>query len=383
MARRGGRRVGSPEPQSEPETGPATSTPASPSGLVQFNPTASQAPVAGPLTAQNNVDPIGTLKPSADVLAAKAELKARMGNLLEGVGQAQALALNADVGQSNIVGWAVGEKVAGASYTGIMAVRALVMQKVSRSRLTRATLVPDQVAGVPTDVEEVGEITARSYTGRYRPAPGGSSVGHPGITAGTLGCLVVLVSGKLCLLSNNHVLANANEATRGDPILQPGPADGGLHPRDQIGVLEDFVPLRFDGDNAVDAAVALTSFTLAAPTFQGGFRLGLTPVEGAVHLTVRKVGRTTDGTLGDIVGLSADIRVRYGTRFALFTDQLQIRGRNEVFSRGGDSGALILSAGSFQPVGLLFAGGNLDTFANPITAVIRALGISRFLAVRE
>src|SRR5204863_365665 len=143
-----------------------------------------------------------------------------------------AFAVDDSVGKSNIVGWSIGEKVAGDSYTGMLAVKALVVQKMSRSRLARDAIVPDQVAGIPTDVEEVGEIVARSYTGRYRAAPGGSSIGHLRITAGTLGCLVVLNSSKLCILSNNHVLANGNEAVRGDSILQPGPADGGQHPRD-------------------------------------------------------------------------------------------------------------------------------------------------------
>jgi hypothetical protein len=354
---------------------------------VQFNPAVPQAAPGPAAVVQADVDTVGTLKPSPDLLAAKKELQAKMGSLLEGVGAAVSFAANAEIDKSNIVGWSIGEKIAGDSYTGVLAVKALVMQKMSRSRVARNALVPEQVGGIPTDVEEVGEIIARSYLGKYRPAPCGSSVGHINITAGTHGCLVVLNNGKLCLLSNNHVLANANEATKGDPILQPGPADGGIHPRDQIGVLEEFVPIQFDGENAVDAAVALTNFRLASPAFQGAFQgtfqVNPTPVEGRIHLTVRKVGRTSDGTLGDVVGLHADIRVRYGTKLALFTDQIQIRGRNEPFSRPGDSGALILSAGSFQPVGLLFSGGSVDTFANPIAAVIRALGISRFVARPE
>ena len=38
---------------------------------------------------------------------AKEELKAKMGSLLEEVGEAQAQAVNAEVGKSNIVGWSI------------------------------------------------------------------------------------------------------------------------------------------------------------------------------------------------------------------------------------------------------------------------------------
>ncbi len=45
------------------------------------------------------------------------------------------------------------------------------------------------------------------------------------MTAGTLGCLVKK-DHEYYILSNNHVLANENEAYMGDPILQPDPYDG-------------------------------------------------------------------------------------------------------------------------------------------------------------
>ena len=55
----------------------------------------------------------------------------------------------------------------------------------------------------------------------------GVSVGHPSITAGTLGCLVQDAARRhRYILSNNHVLANCNSAALGASILQPGPADG-------------------------------------------------------------------------------------------------------------------------------------------------------------
>jgi hypothetical protein len=63
-------------------------------------------------------------------------------------------------------------------------------------------------------------------TGRFRPLKGGCSIGHPLITAGTLGCAIKL-GGVKYGLSNNHVLAAASSAQNprasiGDPIYQPG-----------------------------------------------------------------------------------------------------------------------------------------------------------------
>jgi hypothetical protein len=90
---------------------------------------------------------------------------------------------------------------------------------------------------------------------------------------------------------------------------------------------------------------------------------------------VRKHGRTTLHTLGAILDISADVRVRYGARFAFFEDQLAISGVAGVFSDVGDSGALILDAGTRRAVALLFAGGGGTTFASPIQPVLDRFGV--------
>ncbi|HZU36746.1 MAG TPA: hypothetical protein VFA18_12585 [Gemmataceae bacterium] len=66
-------------------------------------------------------------------------------------------------------------------------------------------------------------------------------------------------------------------------------------------------------------------------------------------------------------------------------DQIGIRGMQGPFSMPGDSGSLIVTAATKQPVGLLFAGSsdNSITFANPIAAVKAALGIDRIVAQPE
>ena len=66
-------------------------------------------------------------------------------------------------------------------------------------------------------------------------------------------------------------------------------------------------------------------------------------------------------------------------------DQIAIRGVNGPFSKPGDSGSLVVTSATKQPVALLFAGSSDSsmTFANPIGAVIAALGIKEFVGVQH
>ncbi len=67
----------------------------------------------------------------------------------------------------------------------------LVRRKLPPVSLRETDFIPREVAGVRTDVFEVGDLRPLTvYTERHRPAPGGVSLGHYQITAGTLGCVV-------------------------------------------------------------------------------------------------------------------------------------------------------------------------------------------------
>jgi hypothetical protein len=232
-------------------------------------------------------------------------------------------------------------------------------------------------SGIPTDVVEIGEIDAFPFKGRYRPAPGGVSVGHFKITAGTIGCLV-RKGNALCILSNNHVLANVNSGAIGDPILQPGPIDGGTIPADVIGKLLQFIPINFAAPNKVDCAIAQTSPTLVSALDKAYGKINLPVVPAALNMMVQKCGRTTQFTRGRITDISATIRVSYGTAgSAVYQNQIIIQSLTATpFSQGGDSGSLIVTAQTKQPVGLLFAGSTSHTIANPIQAVLAALGVT-------
>ncbi|MHC4992699.1 MAG: chymotrypsin family serine protease [Planctomycetota bacterium] len=160
--------------------------------------------------------------------------------------------------KKNVVGVMVGHEKKGGNKTGRDAVVVLVEKKEDLANLTEQDIIPRQYVDngdeVATDVIETGVIKAL-HKSKHRPVVPGTSIGHFAITAGTLG-VVVDKAGEQYILSNNHVLANENNAQAGDTIIQPGPYDGGRNPEDKVAELADFVPIDFSGTNLVDAALA-------------------------------------------------------------------------------------------------------------------------------
>src|SRR6266566_1760334 len=257
--------------------------------------------------------------------------------------------------------------------------------------------LPRVLDGVPVAAQVTGQFIAFSDpTTRQRPAPPGFSVGHPDITAGTIGARVADGSGHVYVLSNNHVLANSNDASIGDPALQPGPYDGGTAPADQIGTLFAFKQIDFSGgDNTIDAAIELSSTSdlgNATPT-DDGYGTPSAAIFGDANndgvfddktallgLNVQKYGRTTKLTKGQITGINGTVTVCYEVfiifclKSATFVDQLIIEPGS--FSGGGDSGSLIVSDDQNKnPVGLLFAGSSTQTIANRIDLVLNYFGV--------
>lgn len=319
----------------------------------------------------------GIQNPPERLLAAKEQLEQ---SLLFDLNE-QALSAESDTeghGPKNIQGVGISEKMIDGQFTGELAVTVYVMAKHRKGEVEAQSLVPESVGSYPTDVVAVGELNALPFRGRYRPAPGGVSVGHFKITAGTIGCLVR--RGKaLYILSNNHVLANVNTGAIGDPILQPGPFDGGQLSADVIAKLSKFVPIQLGGPpNDVDCAIAQTSPRLVVATNKCYGRINPRAVDCRLNLMVKKCGRTTQFTRGRITDCNFTGRIGFGTSgFAVFRNQIVITSlTNSPFSAGGDSGSLIVTDRGNRPVGLLFAGSASHTIANPIKTVLSALGVS-------
>ncbi|MDP8233056.1 MAG: hypothetical protein P9L91_10380, partial [Candidatus Zophobacter franzmannii] len=242
--------------------------------------------------------------------------------------------------------------------------------------------------------------------------------GHYAITAGTYGAPVKdAQNGDLLMLSNNHVLANSNNAHIGDTILQPGAADGGKNSQDRFATLLRFVPIQYNNDdggggneddddqcaiarfissllnsfarasgsstrlkpvrqqtvtNLVDAAVAkpIDENMLLSDVLKIGQVAGTVAAE--IGMAVKKSGRTTALTQGNISVLDATIDVGYGgNRVATFEHQIL----TADMSNPGDSGSLLVSEDN-KAVGLLFAGSDQVTIYNPIETVLSLLSIT-------
>ena len=249
-----------------------------------------------------------------------------------------------------------------------------------------ATKVPAAVQGLSTETLIVGELTALPCPGGSRsdcsdPIPGGVSVGHPLITAGTLGAYVRDAGGNYFALSNNHVFAAENRANVGDTILQPGPADGGMmtNPSHVLGTLSLFEPITFCSSvlgcsvastNEMDAALtAVDAQTVRSETICG-WAPSPTPLpESAVvpgSTTFKKCGRTTGATSGRVlaVNVTVDVQMSNG-RVARFDGQIL----TEAMSAGGDSGSLMVDTQN-RPTALLFAGSTSATVGTPIEDVL-------------
>lgn len=312
------------------------------------------------------------------------------------------------LGQANVVATGIGYKVTGGEQTQDLCIVCSVTEKVGEPDLAARDRVPPQMDGVMTDVVQTGPLRAfQSRTDRFRPAPGGVSIGHRDITAGTLGCLVRR-DGTTYILSNNHVMANSNNAAPGDPILQPGPHDGGAVDTDRIAVLTDFVTITFNqapsdcpvgqgaasvlnsiakilgsstrlepiriqaDDNLVDAAIArpiqegdVLDEILEIGTINGS-------ATGELGMSIKKSGRTTEFTTGTVQQIDVTADVQYGPgQVARFADQLMAG----PMSQGGDSGSAVLSADN-ELVGLLFAGSDNSTIINRIEHVFTGLNVS-------
>ncbi len=278
----------------------------------------------------------------------------------------------------NVVGVGLGKKRIRGTATQDLAVKVYVKEKLHPLLVRDGEVIPDEIEGVPTDVEQSGEFSIWRpippiYHRKVRPAMGGLSIGHYAITAGTFGCLVRRGQ-DTCILSNNHVLANENRGVQGDPILQPGRFDGGKEDKDTIARLDSFVKVEAEETNTVDAALALPYD--ARDVTPEILNLGRLRGTRAADLEekVMKSGRTTRVTNGVVMDVSATLRVGYASGSFLFTDQMVIQGDKGAFSAGGDSGSLIVDYQG-NGVGLLFAGSPFFTVANKIGNIESALNV--------
>jgi hypothetical protein len=257
--------------------------------------------------------------------------------------------------------------------------------------------LPDALDGVPVKVRVTGEIVAQSDPiDSHRPIRIGVSSGSERLyksrgawycSGGTLGVWVTDGT-DVYALSNNHVYALENKGQVDvDRILQPARidlAETGCGTADQIsaavfGKLYDYVPIIFSpkAKNTVDAAIA--SVNAGTPIYSGtlpdGYGFPSSTTATAVNgQLVQKYGRTTGLTEGTVTGTDGTFLVSYSSGKAKFVNQVVVTGSSGAFSQGGDSGSLIVTQVTNNPVALLFAGSSTVTIGNPIDLVLEAFG---------
>jgi len=213
--------------------------------------------------------------------------------------------------------------------------------------------------------------------------------------SGTLGALVSR-AGVNYILSNNHVLARSGNAKPGEHISQPGMVDTrcGTNSNSIVANFTQAVQLNKGGTSIADAAIAQVVSGQVDPTGAilqlGTVSCGLAQPAPPANTTgvpspgmnVAKSGRTTGLTCSQISAVNVAVAVDYenscgsNSTFTVNYDN-QIDILSTTFSAPGDSGSLIVDSSTAQPVGLLYAGSDSDTVANPIADVLGALKDSK------
>lgn len=210
---------------------------------------------------------------------------------------------------------------------------------------------------------------------------------------GTLGSLVTR-GGTQYLLSNNHVLARSDAAAVNELISQPGLIDANCSTTSvtTVAKLSEFFNLQGTVNPKIDAAIAQVVLGavdpagdilyLGATTDANGVPIPAQPHGGsgvtvAVGRGVAKSGRSTGLTCSTVMAVNTSVTVSYSQKCApnapadfsvSYVNQVDVAGGS--FSAEGDSGALIVTQDSADPVALLFAGSDTDTVGNPVSDVL-------------
>ncbi len=263
-----------------------------------------------------------------------------------------------------------------------------VRRKVPRffKGYTVRTIVTGKVQSLSTLVVEPLANVSEQRKQEVRPLVGGISVSayvtrgqSLYLYAGTLG--MVTYNNKI--LSNAHVIAMHPETASflpiGTPIVQPGTLDGGRWD-DRVGSLEAYIPINFSSGatNYADAAIGSINAGINASPGEQFCEAGDYWIAGWTEVStgdvVRKSGRTTGVTTGEVIYTNAAVTVQYGSKLAYFMDQIVVSQENWSFATRGDSGSAVDKDGQF--VGLLFAGSANYAIVCKAKYIIQGLNIT-------
>jgi hypothetical protein len=276
----------------------------------------------------------------------------------------------------NIVAIGISEKETEGKATGHLGLTFYVEKKVPKSKIKAGKMIPPVIGvadrtAVFTDVQQIGKITPQ-VNRRQAPIQSGYSVGNRNET-GTLGA-IVKKGQKFFLLSNSHVLADSGNGKKGDEIFYPGDADRGSSKLQQVAVLSNIVPFQKTDDfaNRVDAALAAVDEAFVAKLDFSIFRAKspLVTMAPARGMTVAIRGRTSGESEGSVKDVHFSVVIPYPNVGKLgFIDQALCT----RYSKGGDSGSIVVDKKSGRIVGLHVAGSPEGSIFSPISEVAKAL----------
>lgn len=310
---------------------------------------------------------------------------------------------------ANVVGVGTGLRIRNGKSTDEICVQVFVERKLAPEALDARQTVPARVPGyeganVRTDVVEALVPDALQDTTRYRPVPGGCSIGPEAtVSAGTLGGWACdQLDETTVLVSNNHVLSNLDTMPTLRRIVQPARLDSGVLPGDVIGRLKRHQQVNTVANpptgpvptSVVDAAIG--SIDAGIDIDHDVLAIGPAIYElraPALNMNVQKRGRTTRLTTNGritTVGATFSCTYRNRTRISQIQNAFRITSTDgNPFGSPGDSGSLIFDQaagqlnGTLPVVGLLYAGGTFTTppnlpftDANDINAVFGALNLT-------
>jgi hypothetical protein len=257
---------------------------------------------------------------------------------------------------------------------------------LTRGAARQMRALPGEIDGVHINVHKMGPVSVRPEAVAGSTNRGniferqtriccGSSCGPTSERgAGTFGAIVRIGAGRdLFLLSNNHVLSGCNHVPYNQPILAPASMDGradAVAPH-EIGRHHMLHELR-SGDphfvtlESIDLGLARVSNPGAVSSWQGdqdeGYDTPAAISEPYSLLRVKKVGRTTGLTFGEIEALiSTPTPITYNAKnfkgTVWFMNIWTVRAVNgQHFVLPGDSGSLVVSEDGGTAVGIVFAG---------------------------
>jgi hypothetical protein len=277
--------------------------------------------------------------------------------------------------RAGVVAVDVGVRLRRGRPTKTPAIRIHVAEKLPKEALAKTRRFPRALKGVPVDVIETNLAPLRCppSSGHLRvfrdPLIGGVAIAPSRQREfGTFGAMVRNPENINFALTAQHVV-NAETPVMVQPpqVAQP---IGNVAAK-VLDETMDAALVRLEGRDSVSGIDGIGPITGV-----------LDPIPlTALPLDVRIMGACSGASEGFVTSRSFDIEIQYPSGPVRFKNQLHLVGAvsGQEFSRGGDSGAIVLERHGSRAVGLLFAGespgGSDFGVATPIRSILKRLGV--------